>query len=196
MRFKAAIVFLVLTLIACQKEGGKYCPLLTSTNTGPLVDLAPVRDIPQIMDTLKKYPQLQVFRLNAGKGYDPGSFWANVSCRVYYSGLQIFRTEYYFRYSTFPSEYNGTEGHIPLQLDLSLEPGFSRDEAIRIAKENQTFEHCPFTQLGLTNVGSPSQPSYKLSWRITGAESGYPIVEIDAQNKNILYSDDGIRYYQ
>jgi hypothetical protein len=194
MKNHVIALIILITIAGCKKEGGKYCPVLTSSNTDHLVDLSPVRDIPQIMDTLTKYPQLQVYRINAGKGFDPGSYWANVSCNVYYKGLPIFRSGYYMYYSTFVTEYNNTNGKIPLKIDISIEPVVTRNEAIQRAEEYQDFEHCPFTQLGITNLGTDSLPDYKLSWRIMGAESGYPIMEIDAQNKNILYSDDGLRY--
>jgi hypothetical protein len=44
----------------------------------------------------------------------------------------------------------------------------------------------------MKRTGPDSLPEYKLMWRIEGAESRYPVVELDAQNGNVNYAYDGL----
>ncbi len=174
-------------LIACKKPKEHQCPLITDMKTSHLVDLTPIKDVKELMDTLVKYPQLQAYKFH--EDWTAFGHFIILHCNVFYNGLRIFTSNYsvYFSSQTGISSY----GKFPKNIPIATEPSISRDKAVDIALNSIHFNYCAVSALGISNKGNDSIPDYKLVWRITGAESGYPVVEIDAQSGYVYYSSDG-----
>lgn len=194
---KQVVIILVLSLCwACKKEPAKYCPIMiTGEIQGEYADLAAVAHIPQIMDTLAKYPQLRPYRVKFGYGVASGSSYANVASNIYYKNLIIFNKDYYLFWDSYGTSRELTKTYpIPTKVGISIEPAISAEKANAIAEKTMHYSNCALSQLGLLDVGTDSIPQYKLIWRIMGAEGGYPIVNLDAQSGEVLSSSDGIIY--
>src|SRR5690349_5992972 len=74
---------LLLMFMSCQKDAGKHCPDLPP-KVLPAADLKPVANIPAIMDTVTKYPQLKVIEASLNWGFDPGSYTARIRCQIFH----------------------------------------------------------------------------------------------------------------
>jgi hypothetical protein len=192
---KSSVVFvLIIFFVSCKKQSGKHCPPITITNTGHLVDLAPISSVKEIMDTLAKYPQLQAYSVYFDWTHDPGSYAASVRCNVYHKGLVIFDLYYYLFSYTGKINPGLSTRSLPTDIDISLTPSISLERANSIAEKVVHFEHCTLSRLGLSNKGIDSIPDYRLVWRINAVESGYPVVELSAQTGEVYFSDDGISF--
>lgn len=154
-----------------------------------LADLSPVQHLPQIMDTLAKYPNLQAYRVSFNYGKEPGSYTAKVFCSVYYQNLVVFNKGY----TLFSNSYGFplSEQVTPIHFTGSVIPAISAERANQLAEETYHYDYCPTTRLGLLNLGTMTSPNYRLIWRIIGTETGYPFVEVDAQDGTIYNSNDG-----
>lgn len=190
------ILAVVCVFWSCKKEPAKYCPIMLIGQTqGPSIDLSKVSHIPQIMDTLAKYPQLQAYRANFGYGFDPGSSYANVACNIYYKNLIIVNKTYVMYWNSYGTGLDQHKNYpIPTELSISTKPAISSEKANAIAEKTIHYPTCAVSQLGLLDIGTDSIPKYQLIWSIMGAEGGYPIVNLDAQSGEVLSSSDGIIY--
>jgi hypothetical protein len=195
MKKYVLLLCILLIISSCKKEAGKYCPLITVSSTVHLVDLSPISSIKEIMDTLNKYPQLQPYRVNFARAvYDSSIYYANVSCYVYYRDLIIFNEGYSLHATNASFEPPQAFGSIPTAINISIDPAITLKQANLIAEDTIHFEHCTVSQLGLSNISTSLMPSYRLVWHVSGAEAGYPVVEIDAQTGRVNFIDDGKRY--
>ena len=183
--------FLMLGILAgCKKDAGKHCPIIDDGVT-QWVDLSPVKNIKEIMDTLAKYPELQVYRAQLTWGvYDPTNYFASVSCNIYYKGVLIFNKSYGIdAINVLPTYYSEP---LPLKInELSVIPAINREKAHSIALKASSFPSCPASTLGIMNFSADSTPLYKLVWRVRGPEYGYPIVFLDAQTGEVYSVFDG-----
>jgi hypothetical protein len=186
-------LIMMLFFPACKKEGGKHCPVIIvpQVQGTHAADLSQVAFIPQIMDTLAKYPQLHAIKVNFGYGFDPGSYFANVHCNVYYRGLKVLSDYYTIYYSSYDNKTR-VFGVIRDTIPVSPAPVLSAEEAGEIAEKEIHFEHCRIYELGYSNYGAGNKPDYKLIWKVMGAERSYPQVELDAATGQIYRTDNGI----
>ena len=189
-------VIFMMIVVACNKKSGKYCPVMTLERTKPhLADLSQVSHIPQIMDTLNKYPQLQVYDVYLLQDYGPGSFSARASCNIYFQDLLIFDKTCSLFWNNYGSVSPLTKPNlIPTEVNTSISPDLSAEEANTIAEKATYFSNCQLTQLGLKNLGTDSIPDYRLTWRVKGAGSRYPVVDIDAHSGTVYRVNAGINY--
>jgi hypothetical protein len=173
-----------------QKNAGKHCPdLVEEYREGHFTDLSPVSNVQPIIDTLARYPQLKVYKATMNYGVDPGYYTAIINCIVYYKRVPFFN----LYYSLFVTPLDIKQfGNIPGEINISTEPAVSRERAREIASEHFEFERCTLARLGIVNLSSDTVPNYRLVWRIEGAETGYPSVQLDAQNEVVYSKDDGI----
>src|ERR1043166_3197420 len=88
----AGCFLLICALASCKKESGVHCPYVELEQRSSSLDLSPVADIPQIMDTLKKYKELRPIWMFVN--YNLNGFNATVRCNVYSEGLIIFNQPY------------------------------------------------------------------------------------------------------
>ena len=97
------------------------------TGHNHLVDISPLNGAPEIIDTLNKYPQLQVYRVFNDK-YSYG-----MHCHVFYKGYLIFSDDYQLWKSKSDSRIYGDSSFVNT-LNLSLTPSIQLDQAIKIAR--------------------------------------------------------------
>ena len=191
-KFKNIFLFLLAaTIIAgCKKNAGKHCPLITESNTGNLVDLSPVKDIKEIMDTLAKYPELQVYSADFEWVHDPGKYHAGVACNIYYKGILIVDQTYQLSVTNYPTI--SASDTLPIKVnELSIIPNIKREKGESIAFNAIKFSGCAITTLGIKNYSADKTPFYKLVWCVQGAENGYPVVILDAQTGEVYSTFDG-----
>lgn len=175
-------------LAACKKDLGacrNYNEL--SSQQGHLVDLNGI-NAPELLDTLAKYPQLQLYSFNTL------SYGWNAQCHLVYQGLLVFSDNY----SLFKSAVTGSltaSGTAPfISTAISLEPAVSYKDAIAEAKKHANFDHsCISYQLGLYNINGADAAvpkNYRLVWKVQ-SETGYPFVILDARDKWLMASSNG-----
>ncbi len=195
MKKYTAFLLLLIVLLACKKQSGKYCPLMIQErNARHLVDLAPVSGLPQIMDTLNKYPQLQAYKVHFEWVHDPGKYYAYARCNVYYKDLILFDYTHSINVDNYDSPPLFPHKPFPININISTNPAIGAEQANQIAEETIHFKHCQQSILGLSNKGNDSIPDFRLVWRIAGTDGGYPLVEIDAQTGDVYRFTDGVIY--
>lgn len=137
---------------------------------------------PELLDTLAKYPQLQLYRF-----YSDNYSW-NATCHVYYGDLPIFSDYYFLSKSTVTGKLSSQDSVFTGPLTISLEPAVSAKDAIKEAKKLQNFDHtCISYRLGLFNLAYGGGRNYRLVWRIEGKD-GNPFVTVNAVDKSIVQS--------
>src|SRR3954468_19047349 len=92
MRLIVTIFCVSLVISSCKKKPNEFCPEISDDHHENSVDLTPVTGVKQIMDTLAKYPELQVTYAEAAV-FTHGSE-SRVSCNVYFNGVILFNTNY------------------------------------------------------------------------------------------------------
>ena len=183
-----AFVIVSFFLTTCKKDI-KICDSYTKlTDHNHLVDISVLNGAPELLDTLVKYQQLQVYRVfNDQYAY-------GMHCHVFYKGLKVFTDNYQlWKSKTYNNIYGDTS--IVDTINISLTPSIKFDEAIIIAKQNINYNNtCISYRLGISDLNagtSYQQKNYKLTWKIQG-EDGYPVVVLDANNGQVYYAFDGI----
>ena len=174
---------------SCKKDKiicTKYTEL---TDRNHLVDISALSGAPELLDTLAKYPQLQVFRIINDQ------YTIGMHCNVFYSGVKSFTDDYRLFKSRNDKSIAGWDT-IPVNLTLSLTPSIQFEQAISIAKQKLNYDNtCISYRLGIydTNSGVSYQPkNYTLTWKIQG-DNEYPYVILDANSGQVYIADDGIR---
>lgn len=154
-----------------------------------LVDISVLSQAPELLDTLAKYPQLQVARIKN----DP--YAIGMHCNVFYQDLQVFSDEYILFKQKSNNHLEALQSYILDQVQVSLIPHLSHDEAISIAKKTMDFsESCIYYRLGLFNLNSGTGETNRedrLVWKVQGKD-GWPYVILDAQDGTVYRSFDGI----
>lgn len=183
----ATTLFLLLLVVstACKKDT-KLCDSYTRlSGQEHLVDVNLLKDVPEFMDTLKKYPQLQLTSVINDE------YMFGMHCNMFYKDLKIVNE----KYSIFKGKSTGqffTQSNVFNQaIPISLTPKINFNEAILIAKQSLDFNNtCISYRLGLYRSGNTE---FKLIWEITG-EGGLPLVVLDANTGEVYSQDRGIAY--
>ncbi len=178
-------------LIAGCKKDHTICDTFTElTDHNHLIDISALSAAPELLDTLAKYPGLQVYKIINDQ------YTIGMHCNVFYQGIKIF-TDNYSLYKR--KNGNSIEGWdtIPMNINISFTPLIKIEQAIDIARRTLDYgSTCISYRLGISdlNAGTSFQPkNYKLMWRIQG-ENGLPWVELDANSGQVYRKDDGVRY--
>ena len=189
---KIIIIFISILLFTECKKHVNACKNQTELKDREhLVNLSGI-NAPELLDTLAKHPELQLYSFNS-----TSSNWV-ARCYVFYNDLLIF-SDYYLINKTYNSGMiYASDTLLPKNINFSLEPAIPYQDAIKEAKKKLNFDHtCINYRLGLYNInvrnGDNKTKNYKLVWKIQGKE-GYPYVIIDANTKEVIFADDGIRY--
>jgi len=157
------------------------------TDTKNLVDVNSLSNIQELLDTLKKYPNLQVDRVNVDQ------YSTDIICNEFYKGLKIFGTQYSLHKTHLGIFSSGT---IVDAINSTLTPSVNYETAISIARNNMNFKNtCISYRLGfyyLTN-GTQQTGNYKLAWVVQG-ENGAPYVYLDAVSGQVYEKFDGIEF--
>ncbi|MBI4944873.1 MAG: hypothetical protein HY840_00570 [Bacteroidetes bacterium] len=181
-----AIVTLSFFVTTCSKD---VCDNYTElTDHNHLVDLSPLNGAHELLDTLTKYPQLQVYRVLNNQ------YCYGMQCNVFYKGFKVF-TDYYALYkSKSDNNIYTADPAIVDTINISLTASIQFDKAISIARQNMNYSNtCISYRLGIYNLnaGTSNQTkNYKLIWKIQG-ENGYPVVDLDANSGQVYYAFDG-----
>ena len=194
MKYKIFIFLFIIGLFSCKKDP-KICDSYTElTDKNNLIDISPLNNVHQFLDTLKKYPNLQVYRVEADQ-YGYGMF-----CHCFYKGLKDFSYDYTLFKNVIgfytPDTLSYSLGAIYDSINFSLTPSIDYKTAIGIAKKNMQFKNtCISYRLGIYNLNAGQSfvytKNYKLVWWVQG-ESGYPYVYLDANTGQVYGSFDGM----
>ncbi|HSI90802.1 MAG TPA: hypothetical protein VK927_06760 [Adhaeribacter sp.] len=183
-------LFCALLTTSCKKDVevcNKYTEL---TDRNHLVDISALNAAPEILDSLAKYPQLQVYKIINDQ------HTIGVHCHVFYQGLKVFTDNYRLFKSKNDNHVYNLEDIIPTAINISLAPSIQFEEAIGLARQNVNFtDQCISYRLGIYDINAATsfQPTdYRLTWRIQG-ENKFPVVVLDAHTGQVYYKDDGFR---
>lgn len=184
-----SIIFMCL-LASCRKDTLLRETYREFNDTAHLVDLALLKDVPQFLDTLKKYPQLQLAEVMEDE-YQTGMY-----CNVFYKGLKIFDNHY----DISKAKRDGSIFCIDTIIDtlnIDLKPRLTYKHAINTAKNALDFgDNFLYYRLGIYLEGRNSFNNLmqaRLAWKVQ-YEGGTPFVIIDAMNGSVITKDDGFRY--
>lgn len=187
---KQILIFLIGSILLTQcKKDGKVCETHTElSGQQHLVDLNALKDVPPFLDTLAKYPQLQVYKVIN----DP--FMYGMHCHVFYKGLQIINHNYALFKSKSEHFIFGIDT-IAEGINMAITPNIQFEEAISLAKQNMNFENtCISYQLGIFDLGDTQTSNrYTLVWKIQD-EYGSRYVILDANSGQVYLKEDGMRY--
>ncbi|HTK81781.1 MAG TPA: hypothetical protein VL633_05775 [Bacteroidota bacterium] len=187
---RLALIPLLSALFMACGSSNNICTTTTElTDRDHLVSLTPLRTAPELLDTLAKYPQLQVVRL-----FDD-NYTVGVFANVYFDGLLSF-TDTYRLYKSKRDGSVSSPDRIPSPPNLSHNARITYTEAIRKARQVMEFDSlCISYRLGFfaTTPGSNIPSKYSLAWKIQGA-NGFPYLILDANSGDVLQRDTGIRY--
>jgi hypothetical protein len=165
---------LLIFLLACKKDAGIHCPPLEIVRAPHKVDLSPVAHLPEIMDTLAKYPQVHPKELQIA-GY--GLYTVTLHCDLYYQNVRVnnhsFRLFYphpeHFSYSPPVSQFN-----------VDTNPRISAAEAVSMTRERNGYDQCLMAELVIDPQGNGSTIDYRLVWFVYTVSNGQYIAGIDA----------------
>ena len=184
-----SILFLCL-LASCKKDTQLRETYRELNDTAHFVDLSLLKDVPQFLDTLKKYPQLQLAEVMEDE-YQIGMY-----CNVFYKGLKIFDDHY----DISKGKRDGSIFCIDTIIDtlnIDLKPRLTYKQAINTAKNALEFsDNFLYYRLGIYVEGrNPLNNLFqaRLAWKVQ-KEGGMPFVIVDALNGSVITKDDGIRY--
>lgn len=184
-----AIVSLSFFMTTCKKDVIICESYKELTDHNHLVDISPLNGAPELLDTLTKYPQLQVYKV-INDQYTYG-----MHCHVFYKGLKVFSDNYLLFKRKSDISIHGDVAIIDT-INISLTPSIQFDKAINIARKNMTYRNtCISYRLEIDDLNagtSTHAKNYKLTWRVQG-ENGYPYVVLDANSGQLYFKDDGIR---
>jgi hypothetical protein len=183
------LFFVSILVISCTKDKVTCNNDTELKDQNHLVDIQSLNQVPEIIDTLTKYPQLQVYRIINDQ------YVTGIHCNVFYKGLKVFSDQY----SLFKSKSNNSvftlDNFIIDTVDFALTPTLTHTTAINIAKQNIDFSRtCISYRLGIFDINSglgTETKDYKLVWKIQG-EHGSPYVVLDANNGLVYREHDGI----
>jgi hypothetical protein len=179
------VLLLFVLLTSCKKESGIHCPYVELDQRSPSVDLSPVTNIPEIMDTLKKYSEMKPTAVYSN--YNVDGFNATVRANVYSDGLIIFNHGYTLWYPPLSDTSIDRRQIIP-RPSVSHIPDFSGEKAVEIARNKSGDLKCSYATLGLISyefVNRTDPSNYKLIWRIVSIDDNAIVAEIDAHTGEI-----------
>lgn len=191
LKKSSMVVMLFLCLLAsCKKDTQIRETYLELNDTAHLVNLSLLKDVPQFLDTLKKYPQLQLAEVMEDE------YMTAMYCNVFYKGLKIFDEQY----DMFKAKRNGGIFGIDTIIDtlnIDLMPRLTYRQAVNTAKNALEFsDNFLYYRLGIYVEGrNPLNNLFqaRLAWKVQN-EGGIPFVIVDALNGSVITKDDGIRY--
>lgn len=183
-----SILFLCL-LASCKKDTQLRETYRELNDTAHLVNLSLLKNAPQFLDTLKKYPHLQLVEVMEDE-YQIGMY-----CNVFYKGLKIFDDHY----DIFKATRDGSIFCIDTIIDslnIDLKPRLTYKHAVNAAKNSLDFgDNFLFYRLGIYVEGrNPLNNLFqaRLAWKVQ-KEGGMPFVIVDAMDGSVITKDDGIR---
>ncbi|MEO6305093.1 MAG: PepSY domain-containing protein [Bacteroidia bacterium] len=186
------VIFIsIISFTRCKKYVNACKELTELKGKEHLVDLNGI-NAQELIDTLSRHPELQLYKFETST-----TNWV-ARCNVFYKDLIIFSDTYLLNKGYNTGILYASDTLRPKNITFSLEPSVSYEDAIKAAKKEVNFDHtCISYRLGIYNInaisGNSKVKNYKLVWKIEGTDK-YPYAIVDANTKQVIVSDDGIRY--
>ncbi len=180
---KKTLVFLALFgfFASCKKDVNACKQYKQINKQEQLLDPTAI-NAPELTDTLKKYPQLQLYKFET---YSNG--WV-ARCNMFYNGLILFSQTYSLNKNYSTGAIYSTDTLRPLNLTISLTPSVTYTDAIKKARECCNFDHtCIAYSLGIynNNLNPAVQKNYRLAWKVESDDHNQ-FAFIDAQSNTLI----------
>lgn len=187
-KFSSIVLIGLLVIFAsCKKTESNCNGNLEIKGSNHLVDLSVLKTVPQMLDSLAKYPNLQAASIMDDE------YMTSVTCNYFYNNLIVFGASYQLTKSKKFGYFDCYDYTPKVSIPTNLIKNIDNKKAIEIAKKEINLEpSCLTSQLGYSyqdtsNIEKPS--SYKLVWNI---KSGSAYVILDATNGFIYHKFDGV----
>lgn len=184
------ILVTIFTVFQSCKTDEQICNVnLEIKDSKHLVDISVLKMVPQILDTLAKYPELQVTSIINDE------YYIGVICDYFYNGLICFNNSYSIGKSKKQNFWHYQDSRPKVTLSNNLSKKIDAQKAIDIAKKEIDFRgNCLTYQLGYyysDTSGLETPTNYKLVWNIK-SYGGSATVFLDANSGHIYHKFDGI----
>ncbi len=182
----ARYLFICLFLLAASCTTEKDCEKIFEipTETGHLMDIAPLMDVPEFKELLEKYPG----RIQVSSVYHSPDM-INFHANQFYKGISMLdETISGYVYGGVTS----ISGVIPDTIPVSPIPTIPINQAIKEARQVRQFNgNCMSFQLCFINMARFTHDTvvdYRLTWKVQD-KNGFPFVNIDAHTGKVLLAD-------
>ncbi len=176
----------LLILASCKKTEPNCNGNVEIKGSNHLVDVSVLKTVPQMLDSLAKYPSLQATRITDDE------YMTSVTCNYFYNNLIVFGASYQLTKSKKFGYFDCYDYTPKVNLPTNLAQNIDNKKALEIARKEINLEpSCLTSQLGYSyqDTSAIEKPSsYKLVWSI---KSGSAYVILDAGNGNIYSKFDG-----
>ncbi|MFY7732547.1 MAG: hypothetical protein ACOVSR_03615 [Bacteroidia bacterium] len=180
------LISLLLIFTSCKKTESNCNGNVEIKGNNHLVDVSVLKTVPQMLDSLAKYPNLQAASIVNDE------YMTSVTCNYFYNDLIVFGASYQLTKSKKFGYFDCFDYRPKVTLPTNLAQNIDNKKAIEIAKKEINLEPtCLTSQLGYAYqdtsvIEKPS--SYKLVWNI---KSGSAYVILDASNGSVYSKFDG-----
>lgn len=179
----------LLTIESCKKCISDCTENKEIKGSNHLADISLLKAVPQMLDTLAKYPELQVASIIDDE-YQTG-----ISCNYFYKGIKVFGASYTLSKSKKFNYFDCSDYTPKVAIPSNLVKNIDYKKALEIAKKEINFRNsCLSYQLCYyySDTSATEKPSsYKLVWDIN-ALGGSAYVVLDATTGFIYHKFDGM----
>lgn len=186
---KKYLLLFALAFIACKKKDKSCAVTSVNENSNHKVSLESLATYPSLLDTLAKYPQLQVYKV-INDEYQVG-----VHCNVYHQGLPVLSDHYNAFQSKSTNEIHSIHTELGQEINIALQATITKEAANTIAKNTIEFnDNCLKSRLGIFNINSSKgdlPKDYRLVYKIQN-ENETQYVIVDAHTGVVYRQNDGI----
>lgn len=191
-KFSSTVLIGLLFIISsCKKTESNCSGNVEIKGSNHLVDVSVLKTVPQMLDSLAKYPNLQA------ESIMDDEYMTSLSCNYFYNNLIVFGASYTLTKSKKFGYFDCNDYRPNVNPIANLAQNIDNKKALEIAKKEINLdEKCLTYQLGYsyqdtTEIETTS--SYKLVWNI---KSGSAYVIVDATNGTVYSKFDGSFTYQ
>jgi Zn-dependent metalloprotease len=180
------LIGLLVIFSSCKKTESNCSGNVEIKGSNHLVDLSVLKTVPQMLDSLEKYPNLQAASIMDDE------YMTSLSCNYFYNNLTVFGASYELTKSKKFGYFDCYDYRPKVTLPNNLAQNIDNKKAIEIAKKAINLEPtCLTSQLGYSYQDTSAiekTSSYKLVWNI---KSGSAYVIVDASNGSVYSKFDG-----
>jgi len=190
-KFSIKILLFTLLIVAhsCTKDYQVCNGNVEIKDTNHLVDISVLKEVPAMLDTLTKYPELKVTSI-INDQYQTG-----MTCNYYFKGLICFGASYSLNRSKRENYWFCQDNRPKEVISTNLDKKIEYQKALEIAKKEIDFKNsCLSYQLGFyyADTSAIETPiSYKLVWNVKSI-GGSAYVVLDAKSGFIYSKFDGV----
>lgn len=191
--FLVPLIIAAITVTSICQSCKKDKPLCTGDieikGANHLVDISSLKAAPQLLDTLAKYPELQVISIIDDE------YQIGMICNYFYKGLICFGSIYCL-YKDKKDKSLYCQDYTPkVAIQTNIAKIINYQKALEIAKREQIFyDRCLTYQLGYSYqdtsiIETPN--SYKLVWKVEMLGGGSYVI-LDANSGYVYSKFDGM----